>query len=155
MCVLSACLATKKRKWQNKKIFSILDEVSSFLFQHLCLCLYLEAPPQESSLHFALESLTRAPFWDDMMAEPEIFISASKTVAFSSPGKLQDHWFQFINQGECSDTVYIHLLIHSFISQMFYEHLFIEHLHASPVWGAGNTGIFLADTVTAFIELLN
>lgn len=49
----------------------------------------------------------------------------------------------------------IHLLIHSLISQIFTKHLFIEHLSASPVLGAGHAGIFLAVTVIALTELLS
>lgn len=53
------------------------------------------------------------------------------------------------------DILFIHLLIHLFVSQIFAEHLLTEHQCASPLLGAVNTGILLADVVTAFMELLN
>lgn len=53
------------------------------------------------------------------------------------------------------DILYIHLLIHLLVSQIFAEHLPIEHQCVSPVRSAVETGILLADVVTAFMELLN
>ena len=48
------------------------------------------------------------------------------------------------------EILYILLLI-----RVFVEHLCIEHQCASPVLGAINIGILLADVVTALVDLLN
>lgn len=49
----------------------------------------------------------------------------------------------------------VHLVIHVFISQIFAECLLIEHWWVSALLGPVNTGILLADTLTALMELLN
>lgn len=60
------------------------------------------------------------------------------------------------NQGECFlCSLCIHLLFLSCILQILTEYLFTEHLCDDWVLITVNTGILLADIVTALIELLN
>lgn len=44
--------------------------------------------------------------------------------------------------------LYIHLLVHLVVSQIFAERLLVDHQPASAVLGAVSTGILLSDTVT-------
>lgn len=49
----------------------------------------------------------------------------------------------------------IYSLTHYFVPITDTARSFIEHLCASPVLDPGNIGIFLSDTITVHVELLN